>query len=111
MPARATSVAPWAIPRSCSPCCSGKPPGMCYAGSIRPRRNWRNRSSAWPSSSTIRCRCVEAHAVLGTILVMRGALEAGCTHLEAGLALYSPAQHRAHVDGYGQDPASAACTF
>jgi predicted ATPase len=30
---------------------------------------------------------VEAHAVLGTILVMRGALEAGCTHLKAGLAL------------------------
>jgi adenylate cyclase len=54
---------------------------------------------------------VEAHAVLGTILVTRGALEASCTHLEAGLALYSPAQHRAHVDGYGQDPAVGCLYF
>jgi predicted ATPase len=54
---------------------------------------------------------VEAHGVLGTILVMRGALEAGCTHLEAGLALYSPEQHRAHVDGYGQDPAVGCLHF
>lgn len=54
---------------------------------------------------------VEAHGVLGTILVLRGALEAGCTHLEAGLALYNPAQHRTHVDGYGQDPAVGGLHF
>jgi predicted ATPase len=54
---------------------------------------------------------VEAHAVLGTVLVTRGALEAGCTHLEAGLALYHPEQHRAHVDGYGQDPAVGCLHF
>jgi predicted ATPase/DNA-binding winged helix-turn-helix (wHTH) protein len=54
---------------------------------------------------------VEAHGLLGTILVMRGALEAGCTHLEAGLALYDPEQHRAHVDGYGQDAAVAGLHF
>ena len=54
---------------------------------------------------------VEAHTVLGTLLVTRGALEAGCTHLEAGLALYRPEQHRAHVDGYGQDPAVGCLHF
>ena len=41
----------------------------------------------------------------------RGALEAGCTHLEAGLTSYSPAQHRAYVDGYGQDPGVGCLHF
>jgi DNA-binding winged helix-turn-helix (wHTH) protein/predicted ATPase len=48
---------------------------------------------------------VEAHTALGSLLVTRGALEAGSVHLETGLAHYRPSQHRAHVDGYGHDPA------
>ena len=54
---------------------------------------------------------VAAHAVLGAILMTRGALEAGCTHLEAGLTSYSPAQHRVYVDGYGQDPGVGCLHF
>jgi DNA-binding winged helix-turn-helix (wHTH) protein/predicted ATPase len=54
---------------------------------------------------------VEAHAALGTLLVTRGALEAGCAHLEAGWALYRPEQHCAHIDGYGQDPAVICLHF
>jgi adenylate cyclase len=54
---------------------------------------------------------MEAHALLGAILMTRGVLEAGCTHLEAGLALYDPAQHRTHLGVYGQDPAVGCLHF
>ena len=54
---------------------------------------------------------VKAHTVLGGILVVRGNLVAGCTYLEAGLALYGPEQHRAHVEGYGRDPAVGCLLF
>lgn len=54
---------------------------------------------------------VGAHGILGAILVLRGVLEAGCTHLEACLALYRPEQHRAHVTGYGQDAAVGCLHF
>jgi predicted ATPase/DNA-binding winged helix-turn-helix (wHTH) protein len=47
---------------------------------------------------------VEAHAAMGTLLMFRGELMASWAHLEAGLALYDPDQHRAHVYTYGQDP-------
>jgi predicted ATPase len=49
-------------------------------------------------------RLVEAHAGLGTLLLFCGELPASWTHLEAGYALYDPAQHRAHIYIYGQDP-------
>lgn len=54
---------------------------------------------------------VAAHSVLGTILVMRGDLEPGCTHLEAGLALYRPEQHGAYVDSYGHNAAVGCLLF
>jgi DNA-binding winged helix-turn-helix (wHTH) protein/predicted ATPase len=47
---------------------------------------------------------VEAHTAMGTLLMFRGELTASWAHLEAGLALYDPDQHRAHVYTYGQDP-------
>jgi predicted ATPase len=47
---------------------------------------------------------VEAHAAMGTFLMYRGELTASWEHLEAGLALYNPQQHRSHVYTYGQDP-------
>jgi DNA-binding winged helix-turn-helix (wHTH) protein/predicted ATPase len=47
---------------------------------------------------------VEAHAAMGTHLMFRGELTASWVHLEAGLALYDPDQHRSHVYTYGQDP-------
>jgi predicted ATPase len=47
---------------------------------------------------------VEAHGAMGTLLMFRGELMASWAHLEAGLALYDPDQHRAHVYTYGQDP-------
>jgi predicted ATPase len=47
---------------------------------------------------------VEAHAAMGTLLMFRGELTASWAHLEAGLALYDPHQHRSHIYTYGQDP-------
>jgi hypothetical protein len=52
---------------------------------------------------------VEAHAVLGTVLVTRGALEAGCTHLEAGLALLNSTAPMSTATA--RTLPSAVCTF
>lgn len=51
---------------------------------------------------------VEAHTGLGSVLFHYGELVAGHAHLEAGLALYDPQQHRSHRYVYGQDP-GAVC--
>jgi DNA-binding winged helix-turn-helix (wHTH) protein/predicted ATPase len=51
---------------------------------------------------------VEAHTGLGSVLFHFGELVTGHAHLEKGLALYDPQQHRSHRDMYGQDP-GAVC--
>jgi predicted ATPase len=47
---------------------------------------------------------VEAHTGLAIIQLFFGDLTTSWTHLEAGLALYDPHQHRSHVYLYGHDP-------
>jgi predicted ATPase len=47
---------------------------------------------------------VVAHYPLGTTWLRLGALPAARPHLEAGIALYTPDQHRALVFRMGQDP-------
>jgi class 3 adenylate cyclase/predicted ATPase len=53
---------------------------------------------------------VEAHRVLGTVLWNRGELPLAHEHLERGIALYEPHQHRALAFRYGADP-GVVCRF
>jgi predicted ATPase/class 3 adenylate cyclase len=46
---------------------------------------------------------VEAHRALGTTLLFLGKLTAAHTHLEQGMALYNPQQHRSLALRYGAD--------
>jgi predicted ATPase len=53
---------------------------------------------------------VEAHRVLGTVLWNRGELSLAHAHLEQGIALYEPHQHRTLAFRYGADP-GVVCRF
>jgi class 3 adenylate cyclase/predicted ATPase len=48
-----------------------------------------------------------AHLALGYTLVTLGELAPAREHLQQGLVLYNPEQHRAHAHMYGQDPGMA----
>jgi predicted ATPase len=50
---------------------------------------------------------LEAHRALGSTLYFLGELASAHTHLEQGIALYNPQQHRSHAFLYGQDPGVA----
>jgi class 3 adenylate cyclase/predicted ATPase len=54
---------------------------------------------------------LEAHFMLGTPLFYLGELAAARAHLEQGIALYDPKQHRAHAALYGQDTGVACLGF
>jgi predicted ATPase len=47
---------------------------------------------------------VEAHLALGILLLSLGELTEARTHLEQGIALYNPQQHRSLAFRYGRDP-------
>jgi predicted ATPase/class 3 adenylate cyclase len=47
---------------------------------------------------------LQGHRALGDTLVWLGQFVLARTHLEQGIALYNPQQHRAHAALYGQDP-------
>ncbi|MDA2921126.1 tetratricopeptide repeat protein, partial [Desulfobacterota bacterium AH_259_B03_O07] len=47
---------------------------------------------------------VEAHSAVGASLFWLGELIPARDHLEQGIALYGPRQHRSHAFIYGQDP-------
>jgi class 3 adenylate cyclase/predicted ATPase len=47
---------------------------------------------------------LEAHRVLGTTMFWLGEMAPARAHLEQGMALYDPQQHRSHAFVYGQDP-------
>src|SRR5262245_29423280 len=51
---------------------------------------------------------VMAHRALGTTLLLLGAVASAHTHLEQGIALHDPQQHRVSMYGYGED-ANVAC--
>jgi TOMM system kinase/cyclase fusion protein len=53
---------------------------------------------------------IEAHRVLGTVLWNRGELALAHAHLERGIALYAPHQHRTLAFRYGADP-GVVCRF
>jgi predicted ATPase len=54
---------------------------------------------------------VEAHYALGLTLNYLGEFAAAQTHLEQGITLYDPQQHRAHAIRYGQDPGIACRAY
>jgi predicted ATPase/class 3 adenylate cyclase len=54
---------------------------------------------------------VEAHRVLGQTLLYEGDFGAARAHLEQGLALYDPNQHRAHIYLYGNDSAVVCSSY
>jgi predicted ATPase len=47
---------------------------------------------------------LEAHRVLGSTLYYSGEFSAARAHLEQGIALYDPQQHRCHTELFGFDP-------
>jgi len=51
---------------------------------------------------------VMAHRALGTTLLLLGAVASAHTHLEQGIALHDPQQHRVSMYGYWED-ANVAC--
>jgi predicted ATPase len=54
---------------------------------------------------------LEAHRVMGQTMFWLGELAASRAHLEQGMALYDPQQHRSHAFVYGQDPGVACRSF
>ncbi len=54
---------------------------------------------------------LEAHRALGATLSSLGELVLARTHLEQGLALYDPQQHRSHASLYGQDPGVVCLSY
>ncbi|MBI3244917.1 MAG: AAA family ATPase [Deltaproteobacteria bacterium] len=54
---------------------------------------------------------LEAHRPLGTTLFHRGKLSTARAHLELGIALYDPEQHRSHAFLYGQEPGVVSCIY
>jgi predicted ATPase len=54
---------------------------------------------------------LEANRVMGQTMFWLGELVPARKHLEQGIALYDPRQHRSHVFVYGQDPAVACRSF
>jgi class 3 adenylate cyclase/predicted ATPase len=54
---------------------------------------------------------IEAYAVLGVSWLWRGELFQARLHLEEGIALYDPQQHRLHTQRYGQDPKMVSLTY
>jgi TOMM system kinase/cyclase fusion protein len=58
-----------------------------------------------------RALLLEAHRSLGTTLFESGALVEAQAHLEQGMALYHPQQHRAHTVRYGRDPGVVCLSY
>ena len=54
---------------------------------------------------------LEAHRVLGQTMFWLGEMAPARAHLEQGMALYDPQQHRSHAFVYGQDPGVACRSF
>ncbi|MBI3301580.1 MAG: AAA family ATPase, partial [Deltaproteobacteria bacterium] len=54
---------------------------------------------------------VEAHQAMGLSLLCLGELAPARRHLEQGIALYDPTQHRSHAFFYGQDPGVVCLSF
>jgi len=54
---------------------------------------------------------LEAHPALGLTLLYVGEFGASRHHLEQGVALYDPQQHRAHALRYGNDPGIACLSY
>jgi predicted ATPase len=50
---------------------------------------------------------LEAHRVMGQTMYWLGEMAPAREHLEQGMALYDPQQHRSHAFVYGQDPGVA----
>ena len=82
------------------------------AGGVARRRvSWGSSSSAWPSSVQDPALLLEAHRALGHTLFWLGELSSARAHLEQGIALYDPQQHRSLAFLYGLDPGVACLCF
>jgi len=54
---------------------------------------------------------LEAHRAIGQILLYRGEFVESRLHLEEGIALYDPDEHRSHIYLYGNDPGIACSSY
>jgi len=54
---------------------------------------------------------LEAHRPLGITLFCLGEVASARAHLEQGIALYDPQQHRSHAFQYSIDPGMACCAY
>ena len=99
----------WAKRRISSPCCGdcGLPSEL--ARRSRQRGAWGSSSSAWPSAPQDPALLLQAHHALGPTYVSAGDWASARTHLEQGIALYDPQQHRAHAFLYGGHDPCVCC--
>ena len=84
---------------------------MKYGGTCGPPVSWPNTSSPWHRRQRDPALLLQGHRVLGEILFHLGELVPGRAHLEQGIALYNPQQHRTHASLYGQDPGMGCRVF
>ena len=96
-PGRGSCASRWGRLRSSSRCCGTVGVLSSSAGSYRRHGSWRSSCSVWPRAYKTRALLVEAHHALGTALFFLGEFASARAHLEQGIALYDPQQHRSRA--------------
>ena len=84
---------------------------MSRGRSSRQRGSWGSSSSAWPRGQQDPALLLEAHYALGVTLFFLGEFAPARAHLEQGIALYDPQQHRSHAFLYGQEPGVVCLSY
>ena len=106
MPGRGSSASKGRDPTAL-PCAAGLVEFFLTGWSYGRPGSWGSSSSPGPAGGDP-ALLLEAHHALGTTLNYLGEFAAAQAHLEQGIALYDPQQHRAHAFRYGQDPGVVA---
>jgi class 3 adenylate cyclase/predicted ATPase len=82
--------------------------GLCAAhiqqGKLRNARELGEQYLTWAQRMQDSAPVLEAHTILGVCLYFIGELAPARAHLQQGIALYDPDQHRSHAFQYGFDP-------
>ena len=91
-------------PLSSSRCCLGCGRFMLCEASLQTARELGEQLLQPGPAGARPGLLLEAHRALGSTLFCLGEFAAARAHLEQGIALYDPQQHRSHAFLYGQDP-------
>jgi len=76
----------------------------CVRGELQTARELGEQLLSLAQSAQDPALFLEAYVALGLTLFCLGELAPALAHLEQGIALYDPQQHRSHAFIYGQDP-------